>query len=95
MPTHAEILDIPLPLASNCFVRDCSKPTFMGYYVCAEHFVFYASARYTESMIIKVEPIEFWRVCPELNCSNSSQLEHTEPEPVESENTGKASNIAF
>jgi hypothetical protein len=53
----------------------------MGYYVCAEHFVFYASARYTESMIIMVEPIEFWRVHPEgiaatpasLNTPNPSQ----------------------
>jgi hypothetical protein len=63
--------------------------------VCAEHFVFYASASYTESMIIKVEPIVFWRVCPEANCSNSSQLEHTESVPVESENTGEASNISF
>ncbi len=63
--------------------------------MCAEHFVFYASASYTESMIIKVEPIGFWRVYPEANCSNSSQLEHTEPEPVESENTGEVSNISF
>jgi hypothetical protein len=53
----------------------------MGYYVCAEHFVFYASARYTESMIMKVEPIGFWRVYPEgiaatpasLNTPNPSQ----------------------
>ena len=66
----------------------------MGCYVCAEHFVFYASAGYTQSVIIKVEQIGFWRVSPEANC-NSSQLEHTEPEPVESENTGKASNISF
>jgi hypothetical protein len=71
MPTHTEILDTPLPLASNCFVRDCSKLRFMGYYVCAEYFVFYASARYTESLVIKVEPIGFWCVYPEANCSLS------------------------
>ena len=94
MPTHTAILEIRLPPASNCFVKDCSKPRFMGYYVCAEHFVFHASARYTESMIIKVEPIGFCQVCPEANC-NSNQLEHTEPEPVESENTGKVSYISF
>ena len=66
-------------MPSNCIVRDCGKSRFMGYYVCAEHFVVYASARYSESMIIKVEPIGFWRVYPEANCSDSSQLEHTEP----------------
>jgi hypothetical protein len=68
-------------MSSDCFVRDCSKSRFMGYYVCAEHFVFYASARYTESMIMKVEPIGFWRVYPEgiaatpasLNTPNRSQ----------------------
>jgi hypothetical protein len=84
MPTHTGILDTPLYPASNCFVRDCSKPRFMGYYVCAEHFVFYASARYTES---DVEPIGIWCVYPEANRSNSSPLEHTEPKPVECENT--------
>jgi hypothetical protein len=55
MLTHTGVLDSPLTLVSNCFVRDCSKPSFMGYYVCAEHFVFYAAARYTESMVINVE----------------------------------------
>ena len=80
-------------MPSNCIVRDCSKSRFMGYYVCAEHFVFYASARYTESMIIKVDN---WILAglSGRNYSNSSQLEHTEPEPVESEK-GKASNISF
>jgi hypothetical protein len=95
MPTHTAIPDIPLPLASNCFVRDCSKPRFMGYYVCAEHFAFYASAKYTESMVIKVEPIGIWCVYPEANCSSASQREHTEPESVECENMAKASNIWF
>src|SRR5215469_6992693 len=81
MPTHITIRDVPLPLASNCFVRDCSKPRFRGYYVCAEHFAFYAAPQYTESMVIKVEPIEYWCLYPQANCSNSSQLEHAEPEP--------------
>ena len=62
----------------------------MGYYVCAEHFVFYAAPRYTESIVIKAEPIGFWCIYPEANHSNSDQLEHTEPEPVECENKGKA-----
>ena len=85
MPTDTETLDTPLPLASNCFVRDCSKPRFMGYYVCAEHFAFYAASRYTESMVTKVEPIGFRCVYSEANCSSASQREHTEPEPVECE----------
>jgi hypothetical protein len=90
MPTHTGILDTPLHPASNCFVRDCSKPRFMGYYVCAEHFVFYASARYTESMVIKAEPIGVWCSYPEATSSSSRQREHTEPKPAEYENTGKA-----
>lgn len=61
----------------------------MGYYVCAEHFAFYAAPQYTESMVIKIEPIEFGCLYPQANCS--SQLEHNEPEPAEGENTGKAS----
>jgi len=88
--THTGVLDSPLTLASDCVVRDCSKPTFMGYYVCAEHFVFYASARYTESIVIKAEPIGVCCSYPEATCSSSSQREHTEPEPAERENTGKA-----
>ena len=59
----------------------------MGYYVCTEHFVFYAATRYTESMVIKA-PIGFWCVYPEANFSSSNQLEHSKPEPVECENTG-------
>lgn len=74
----------------NCFVRDCSKPRFMGYYVCTEHFVFYAAPRYTESIVIKAESIGFWCIYPEANYSNAGQLGHTEPEPVECENKGKA-----
>ena len=62
----------------------------MGYYVCAEHFAFYAAPQYTESMVIKVEPIEYWCLHPQANCSNSSQLEHAEPEP-ECETTASAS----
>ncbi len=62
----------------------------MGYYICAEHFAFYASARYTESMAMKVEPIGFGCVCPEANSSNPSHLVRTEPKPIERENTRKA-----
>jgi hypothetical protein len=90
MLTHTGVLDSPLTLASNCFVRDCSKPTFMGYYVCAEHFIVYAAPRYTESMVIKAELIGVWCIYTEATSSSASQREHTEPEPAEGENTGKA-----
>jgi hypothetical protein len=93
MLTHTGVLDSPLTLASDCVVRDCSKPTFMGYYVCAEHFVFYAAPRYTESMVIKAEPIGVWCIYPEATCSSSYQREHTEPEPAECD-TAREARIA-
>jgi hypothetical protein len=40
----------------TCSSKNCSKPRFLGYYVCAEHFVYYVAPQYTESMVIKVEP---------------------------------------
>jgi hypothetical protein len=46
----------------TCFSKDCSKPRFLEYYVCAEHFVYYAAARYTEytePIAAKVEPITY------------------------------------
>jgi hypothetical protein len=58
----------------------------LEYYVCAEHFVFYAAPRYTESMVINPEPIadsEFWRIYYEE--SSSSQPEHTAGKSVERE----------
>jgi hypothetical protein len=33
----------------TCFAKDCDKPRFREYYVCAEHFVFYAAQRYPET----------------------------------------------
>ena len=41
---------------STCSNKDCGKPRFLGYHVCAEHFVYYAAPLYTEPMVIKVEP---------------------------------------
>ena len=64
----------------TCFSKTCSKPRFLDYYVCAEHFIFYASPRYTEPMVTKVEPLaysEFWCIYPEPTFGNSSQPEHT------------------
>jgi hypothetical protein len=42
-----------------CFSKGCRKPRFLEYYVCAEHFVYYAAPRYAESMAIKVESITY------------------------------------
>ena len=67
----------------------------MGYYVCAEHFVFYAAPRYTESIVIKVEPIGFWWSYPEATCGGSSQREHTEPEPAECESALRYPQISL
>ena len=39
--------------AATCVTKDCDKPRFRDYYVCAEHFAFYAAPRYTESMLVK------------------------------------------
>jgi hypothetical protein len=41
---------------ATCIAKDCDKPSFLEYYVCAEHFVVYADPRYTESMLVKVTP---------------------------------------
>ncbi len=38
-----------------CAAKDCGKPRFLDYYVCAEHFAFYAAPQYTDSMLVKVD----------------------------------------
>ena len=43
---------------NTCAAKDCGKPRFLDYYVCAEHFAFYAAPQYTESMIVKVDNVE-------------------------------------
>ena len=51
---------------NTCAAKDCDKPRFLDYYVCAEHFAFYAAPHYTESMLVNVdntEPVphpDFW-----------------------------------
>jgi hypothetical protein len=65
----------------TCFSKDCAKPRFLGYYVCAEHFVYYAAPQYTESMVLKAEHI----TCPAMTVfaceatSSSGQSEHAVP----------------
>ena len=43
-------------VGGNCFSRGCDKIRFMEYYVCSAHFVAYADSRYTESMLVKIDP---------------------------------------
>ena len=40
---------------NTCAAKDCEKPRFLDYYVCAEHFAFYAAPHYTDSMLVNVE----------------------------------------
>ena len=80
-----------------CVEKDCDKPRFLEYYVCAEHFVFYAAPRYTESMLVNAEPVcpatyPSVRLCPEESPHNNNggQQESPPPEPAEREATKRA-----
>jgi hypothetical protein len=50
---------------NTCAAKDCAKPRFLDYYVCAEHFAFYAAPHYTESLLAKTDPVES-AACPDL-----------------------------
>ena len=39
---------------NTCAAKDCDRPRFLDYYVCAEHFAFYTAPHYTDSMLVKV-----------------------------------------
>jgi len=43
---------------NTCAAKDCEKPRFLDYYVCAEHFAFYAAPHYTDSMLVNVDKAE-------------------------------------
>ena len=54
-----------------CVEKDCDKPRFLDYYVCAEHFAVYAAPRYTESLLVKVDELDQLEpaapaACPDL-----------------------------
>jgi hypothetical protein len=66
-----------------CFSKDCNKPRFLGYYVCAEHFVYYAAPRYTESMAIEIGPVTYSGLSVEASSCASSQSKHTARKPRE------------
>jgi hypothetical protein len=81
----------PMDVTPTCFSKSCSKPRFLDYYVCEQHFVLYAAPRYTESMVINPEPIadsEFWRIY--LEATSSSQPEQMARKSPEREITKEA-----
>ena len=43
---------------NTCAAKDCGKPRFLDYYVCAEHFAFYAAPQYTDSMLVKADEVK-------------------------------------
>jgi hypothetical protein len=73
---------------ATCFTKDCDKPRFREYYVCVEHFVFYAAPRYTESLLVKAEKFEP-AAYPEISLDaeaptgDDGQLESPAAEPAE------------
>lgn len=71
-----------MKLALTCFSRSCAKPRFLDYYVCAEHFAFYAASRYGDSMAGEVGPITSSGTVEVMSCT-SSQSECTAHQPWE------------
>ena len=79
---------------NTCAAKDCEKLRFLDYYVCAEHFAFYAAPHYTDSMLVKVanaEPApypDFWLYPEATHCV--AQQESPPPDPTQSEATKRA-----
>jgi hypothetical protein len=76
----------------TCSAKDCDKPRFRDYYVCAEHFVFYAAPQYTESMVVKVEKVESapypdFCLYPETTPGVGTLQESPPPDPSHSDAT--------
>jgi hypothetical protein len=77
---------------NTCAAKDCDKPRFLDYYVCAEHFAFYAAPQYTESMLVNVaeaEPAPYPDFClyPESISCVATQQESPPPDPTQSDAT--------
>ncbi|MFY9729746.1 MAG: hypothetical protein WB723_16765 [Candidatus Acidiferrales bacterium] len=80
---------------NTCAAKDCGKPRFLDYYVCAEHFAFYAAPQYTDSMLVKVdklEPAPFpdFSLYPEAVPCVATQQKSPPPDPTQSEATKRA-----
>ena len=77
---------------NTCAAKDCDKPRFLDYYVCAEHFAFYAAPQYTESMLVnvaKAEPAPYPDFClyPEAASCVAIQRQSPPPDPTQSDAT--------
>ena len=80
---------------NTCAAKDCGKPRFLDYYVCAEHFAFYAAPQYTDSMLVKVDKLEtapFPDFClyPEAVPCVVTQQQSPPPDPTQPETTKRA-----
>ena len=78
----------------TCAAKDCGKPRFLDYYVCAEHFAFYAAPQYTESMLVKVDGSSprhslTSRCTPVAPCV-ATQPEFPPPDPTQSDAAKRA-----
>ena len=80
---------------NTCAAKDCGKPRFLDYYVCAEHFAFYAAPQYTESMLVKVDEVEpapfpDFSLYPEAAPCVATQPEFPPPDPTQSDAAKRA-----
>jgi hypothetical protein len=79
----------------TCAAKDCGKPRFLDYYVCAEHFAFYAAPQYTDSLLVKVDKVEpppYPDFClyPEAVPCVAAQQKSPPPDPTQSDATKRA-----
>ena len=80
---------------NTCAAKDCGKPRFLDYYVCAEHFAFYAAPQYTNSLLVKVNQVEpapypDFRLYPEATPCVATQQESPPPDPTNADATKRA-----
>jgi len=79
----------------TCAAKDCGKPRFLDYYVCAGHFAFYAAPQYTDSLLVKVDKVEpppYPDFClyPEAVPCVAAQQKSPPPDPTQSDATKRA-----
>ncbi len=82
----------------TCAAKDCAKPRFLDYYVCAEHFAFYASPQYTDPMLVKVDNVENvesapfpdFSLYPEAVPCVTTQQQSPPPDPIVRDATKRA-----
>ena len=83
---------------NTCAAKDCGKPRFLDYYVCAEHFAFYAAPQYTDSMLVKVDRLslepapfpDFSLYTEAVPCVATQQKSPPPPDPTQSDTTKRA-----